>query len=48
MTTQSTTQPKAIFKGKTIIKTKRGYEVDGNVYFSLNQATAAIKGKEGR
>jgi hypothetical protein len=36
-------RPKAIFKGKTIIKTKRGFEVDGQVYFSLNQAAAAIK-----
>lgn len=36
-------QPKAIYKGKTITKTKRGYEVDGKVYFSLGQATASIK-----
>lgn len=41
-----TTHPKAIFKGQTIIKTKRGFEVDGKVYFTLGQATASIKSKE--
>lgn len=37
------TTSKAIFKGKTITKTRKGFYVDGKTYLTLGQATASIK-----